>query len=144
MAAGILLLVLCLSLFAAAQASPAAIEGTWKASVGDVVFHGKWTAVLRSATPNEANGAWTLLNDSNDVMTQGSWSARNQAAGWQGTFTARAKSGGSYSGVWSAALNGSTAKSLSDMLRLALEKEVTGGWRSGRLQGYWRIQGSGR
>src|SRR5205085_3531654 len=122
---GILLLVLCLSLFAAAQPPPAAIEGTWKASVGDVVFHGKWTAVLRSATPNAANGAWTLLNDSNDVMTQGTWSARKQASGWQGTFTARAKTGGPYSGVWSAALNRSTAKSLSDMLRSALEKEVS-------------------
>jgi hypothetical protein len=116
-------------------------RGTWAASAGPRTFHGRWWAELLENTKNAASGSWTLLSDSNQILLQGTWSARKSARGWEGTWTARVKSGRPFSGTWSSDLKeGSTFE---DMFTQAIAKQVTGSWASGRMQGNWWLMGPG-
>jgi hypothetical protein len=116
-------------------------RGTWAANAGPRTFHGRWWAELLGNTKNTSSGSWTLLSDSNQILLEGTWSARKSAQRWEGTWTARVKSGKPFSGTWSANLTeGSTFE---DMLKQAIAKEVTGSWASGRMQGNWWLMGPG-
>jgi hypothetical protein len=89
-----------------------------------------------------AGGSWTLLNESGEILLQGTWSAQKTAQGWEGTWSARPTNGQSLSGAWTADGAKLNAKSLAQMLKSTATKEVAGWWRSGRYQGNWWLKGS--
>src|SRR5262249_41369546 len=120
------------------QQSSHVLTGSWTASVGDAhYFRGTWSAQISAQTPNSAQGSWTLLNESSEISLQGTWSARKTSAGWEGHWTARTVGGSSLSGNWSSDLQKSEGHTLADLLKRSREKQVAGGWQSGRMQGYW-------
>jgi hypothetical protein len=149
-------LALLLSLVAVRQESSIVQRGTWTATAGPSaaqVMRGSWSAETLSGTPNAARGSWTLLNASNEVVLEGTWSAaKSSSGGWQGTWSARVvtrlPTGGStpgrvFSGTWqlTTEVNG---KTLTKMFQRTLETEVAGSWRSARLTGNWWLRGSRR
>jgi hypothetical protein len=116
-------------------------RGTWAASAGLRSFHGRWWAQLIANSQNAASGSWTLLSDSNQIVLEGTWSARKTSNGWQGTWTARVNSGTAFSGTWTA--DNIEGKTFADMLKLTLEKQIAGAWRSRGMQGNWWLMGPG-
>jgi hypothetical protein len=73
----------------AQQSTP--LQGSWTASVGPTeIFRGMWAAETSPQDRNFARGSWTLLNDSGEVILQGTFSAKKIGTGWAGTWTARA------------------------------------------------------
>src|SRR5262249_36646285 len=129
---------------ARAQQQPLVFQGAWTASVGSggQVFRGSWSAQAWPQNPSALQGSWTLLNGGGEIALQGTWSARKSAGAWHGTWSARAAGGGSYSGTWDADLEGVPGKTLAEMLKRTLEKQVAGSWHSGRYQGFWWLNGS--
>jgi len=117
------------------------LRGTWIATAGPQMFRGRWWANLSPNTHNSAQGAWTLLSDSNQILLEGTWSARKSPSGWQGTWSARIGEGRSFSGTWSSAQEDINVKTFEDMLKAALQKQVSGSWQKGRMQGNWWLQG---
>jgi hypothetical protein len=120
------------------------LRGTWIASAGpNQMFRGRWWASLVPGKHNAAQGSWTLLSNSNQILLEGTWSARKSPGGWQGTWSARAGKGRAFSGTWTSSLSDINVKTFEDMLKAALEKQVSGSWQSGRMHGSWWLQGSG-
>ncbi len=127
---------------ALAQQAPSELRGTWTATVGaSQTFRGTWTAQASPRSPNLAQGSWTLLSGTDEVVLEGKWSARKTGRGWQGTWTARVLHGGTYSGAWETGGAGLSGKTFADLLTRTVKKEVAGSWRSGRYQGNWWLQG---
>jgi hypothetical protein len=62
--------------------------------------------------------------------------------GWQGSWTARALNGRSFSGTWSADLGNFGGKTIQEMLERTAAKEVAGWWRGGGYRGNWWLKGS--
>lgn len=119
------------------------LRGTWIATAGPNRFlRGFWSGEALPNTHDAARGTWTLLSDRGQVLLSGTWSARKSAHEWSGTWNAHVARGRSYSGSWSAAMENSSAKTFEDMLKETFERVVGGGWRSGRMQGNWQLQGS--
>jgi hypothetical protein len=149
-------LALLLSLVAVRQESSIVQRGTWTATAGPSaaqVMRGNWSAETHSGTPNAARGSWTLLNASNEVVLEGTWSAaKSSSGGWQGTWSARVVTrlptgrstpGRVFSGAWqlTTEVNG---KTLAEMFQRTLEAEVAGSWRSAGLTGNWWLRGGRR
>ena len=135
---------LCLSSAAAAQSPSAEFTGMWKATVGNgPAMQGMWLAQVSKASTNLAQGSWSLLGDSGQVVMEGTWSARKTGREWQGSWTARAGNGRSLSGTWNAALGDFRGSTMKEMLALTMEKQIGGYWQSGRYQGNWWLEGSG-
>ena len=63
---------------------------------------------------------------------------------WQGTWSARVRSGQVFSGTWQAAVKESEARSLGELLQQTLERQITGSWRSQGLAGNWWLRADGR
>jgi hypothetical protein len=105
------------------------------------VFRGAWSAQTSPKSPNAVRGSWTLFNEANEIVLQGTWSAQKTSRGWQGTWTARASNGVSFSGSWDADLPDFHGKTMEEMLKRATEKQVAGSWQSGRYQGNWWLDG---
>lgn len=132
-----------------AQQGPASpgektLRGTWIASAGPTqMFRGRWWATLLPNTHNAAQGSWTILSDSNQILLEGTWSARKLPRGWEGTWSARVGGGRAFSGTWTSDLSDINVKTFDDMLKSALEKQVSGSWQMGRMQGNWWLQGPG-
>jgi len=80
-------------------------------------LRGRWSAQVPPATKNAANGSWTLFNERNQTVLQGTWSVRKTAGGWQGTWSARIKKGRTVSGTWNAAMADFNGKTFEDMLK---------------------------
>jgi len=96
-------------------------RGSWTASAGPTqIFRGAWSAETSAHNSNSAVGSWTLTNDANEIILEGTWSAQKAAEGWQGTWTARTRNGRSLSGTWNA-----------DLPDLGRERSL-GQWRLGR------------
>jgi len=126
-----------------AQQSSTVLQGTWTARAGPTqVFRGAWSAEILPGSPNTARGSWTLWNDRNEMVLEGTWSASKTGRDWQGSWTARAATGQSFTGGWNADLSGSALKTIQDMFERTAQKEVAGSWRSGRYQGNWWCKGS--
>ena len=120
------------------QKSSQIFRGSWTASAGATkIFRGTWSAEITTQSPNSARGSWTLTNDANEITLEGTWSAQNAAGAWQGTWTARTRTGQSLSGTWNADLPNLGHKSLQAMFERTLSNQVAGSWRSGRNQGHW-------
>jgi hypothetical protein len=149
-------LTLLLSLVAVGQEVPIVQRGTWAATAGPSaaqMMRGSWSAETLSGTPNTARGSWTLLNTSNEVALEGSWSAaKSSSGGWRGTWSARVVTrlptgrstpGRVFSGTWQVTteVNG---KTLAEMFQRTLEAEVAGSWRSAGLTGNWWLRGGRR
>jgi hypothetical protein len=127
----------------AQQSTP--LQGSWTASVGPTeIFRGMWAAETSPQDRNFARGSWTLLNDSGEVILQGTFSAKKIGTGWAGTWTARAAKGSALSGAWSADLPALTGKTIEDMLQQATTKEAAGAWQSGGRQGHWWLKSLSR
>jgi len=118
-------------------------RGVWIASAGPQSFRGRWWAALVPGTHNAASGSWTLLSDTNQILLEGTWSARKSSRGWQGTWSARAGRGQTFSGTWTSDAMDPSDKTFEDMLNRALEKQISGSWQKGRMQGGWWLQGPG-
>ena len=97
------------------------LRGVWGATAGTSgTFRGRWWAEIEAS--EAASGSWTLLDDSNRIVLEGTWSARRVNA--------------------PADLAGFSGKTFADMLKRTVEQQVSGSWRSGRAQGNWWLQGS--
>jgi hypothetical protein len=119
-------------------------RGIWIATAGPAQsFHGRWWASLLPLTHNAASGSWTLLSDTNQILLEGTWSARKSSRGWQGTWSARVGGGQTFSGTWMSDTTDPSDKTFEDMLNRTLEKQVGGSWQKGRMQGGWWLQGPG-
>lgn len=145
--ASLMIAGLLLASLAKAQDRPAdstkTSRGTWIATAGQSrTFRGRWWARVASATRNAASGSWTLLSDSNQIILEGTWSARKSAQGWQGTWSARVTRGAPFNGTWTSNTPDITAKTFEDLLQVTIAKQVAGSWKSGRMQGNWWLQGA--
>jgi hypothetical protein len=137
-----LLILLVFTQYALAQKASAVNYGSWTATAGpSQIFHGSWSAETPPGNPNDPRGSWTLVNDSGEVMLEGTWSARKTGSRWHGTWKARTTHGQSFSGSWEADLPESKDQTFADLLKRTLEKEVAGFWQSGRYQGNWWLTG---
>ncbi len=126
-----------------AQEAYVAFKGAWTATAGpSQVFRGTWTAQILPDRPNLAEGSWTLVSETGQILLEGTWSAQKARTGWQGTWAARTRRGGSFSGTWKADITDLDAKTFTQMLERTAEKEIAGSWRSGRYQGNWWLKGS--
>lgn len=130
-----------------AQSPLPAIKGSWSATAGpNQVFQGTWTAEPAPRDPNIAQGSWTLLNRSNQIAAEGTWSAVKTARVWSGTWQARVltKNGTTsrlLSGNWRTQIADDDVRTLGEMLQKTLSDQVNGTWRSGRLAGAWSLRG---
>jgi hypothetical protein len=137
-----LLIVLFFTQCAFAQEAGSLLYGTWTATTGpSQIFRGTWSAEISRRNPNEAQGSWTLVKDSGEVMLEGSWSARKMGHQWQGTWRARTTRGQSFSGNWEADLPESTDQTFAALLKRTMEKQVAGFWQSGGYRGNWWLTG---
>jgi hypothetical protein len=136
-----LLIILLFTQCALAQEVGSVLYGKWTASDGpSQIFRGTWSAEASRRNPNESQGSWTLVNDSGEVMLEGTWSARKTGSHWQGTWRARATRGPSFSGSWEANLPESTDQTFAVLLKRTIEKEVAGSWQSGGYKGKWWLR----
>lgn len=137
----VLLVTLLAAHCALSQQAPSTPQGSWIATAeSNRVFRGHWLAHVLPDARNAASGTWTLVNDNNQVVLEGTWSARKSAGGWQGTWSARIRNGRPLTGTWQAALGDFNGKTFEDMLKRAAEKQISGSWQSGRAQGNWWLQ----
>jgi hypothetical protein len=140
---GLFVFALCSGSRAGPQESAPIFHGVWTATVSTgQVLRGTWSGQALPHSPNAFRGSWTLLSESNEMLLEGTWSARKTDKGWQGIWTARTLKGGSFSGTWNASLPDFSGKTLEEMLRRTAEKQVAGYWRSGRQQGNWWLDSS--
>jgi hypothetical protein len=127
------------------QTPPTELTGKWTATVGNgPAMRGMWLAQISKGSPNAASGSWSLLSDGGEVVLHGTWSARKTSQSWEGRWTARAGNGRSLSGSWSALLGEFRGKTFQEMLALTMEKQIGGAWQSGRYQGNWWLEESGK
>ena len=132
------LLSACVSL---SQQAPSTPQGSWIATAeASLVFRGNWIAHIATKDKNAASGSWTLVNENNQVVLEGTWSARKSAAGWRGTWSARIEKGRNFTGTFEAAIGDFSGKTFEDMLKHAAEKQINGSWQSGRDHGDWWLQ----
>jgi hypothetical protein len=138
------LLLMALATVAAAQAQQrSTVRGSWAATIGSrPALQGTWSAELRTSSPETAQGTWTLIDASGNVVANGTWSASRAPDSWSGTWSARASSGGrTRSGTWRADVK-QKPSTFADLLRSTLESQLSGSWRSGGLQGRWALTAS--
>jgi hypothetical protein len=136
-----LAVTILLAFCAVAQQAPPVLRGSWLATAGPKrVLRGKWSAQVLPGAKNAAHGSWTLLNDSNQIVLEGAWSARKSARGWQGTWSGRIQKGGSISGTWDADMGRFNGNTFEDLLKRTAEKQIAGSWQSRRAQGNWWLQ----
>ena len=120
------------------QESSGVLYGRWTATAGpSQIFRGTWSAEISPRNANEAQGSWTLVNDSGEVTLEGTWSARKTGSHWTGSWRARTSHGRLFSGSWDAHLPDSNNQTFGNLLKRTIEKEVSGFWQSGRYQGNW-------
>jgi hypothetical protein len=143
MRSGSLFVALLLVSCALAQKAPSGFHGSWTATAGpNQIFRGTWTGRTLPGKPNVAQGSWTLLSDTGQIILEGTWSALKSSVAWHGTWTARTLQNQSFSGTWRADLADFKAKTFEEMLESTAKKEVAGWWRSGRYQGNWWLKSS--
>jgi hypothetical protein len=136
-----LFVLLILTRGAASQDAAPVRYGAWTASAGPSVYRGSWSAETLPGIPNTAQGSWTLINDSYDLVLQGTWLAKRTGLHWHGTWRARTEHGQTFSGTWDADLPDAKGETFAVMLTRTLEKEVAGSWQSGKYQGNWWLKG---
>ena len=137
-----LLIILLFTQSALAQEPGSILYGSWTATAGpSQIFRGTWSAETSRRNSNEAQGSWTLLNDSGEVVLQGTWSARKTGSRWQGTWKARTTQGQSISGSWESDLPEPTDQTFAALLKRTIEKQVAGFWQSGGNRGNWWLTG---
>ena len=136
-----LLSILLFTQCSLAQEAGSVLYGSWTATAGpSQIFRGTWSAETYRRNPNEAQGSWTLVDNSGAVMLEGTWSARKIGSHWQGTWRARATRGPSFSGSWEANLPESTDQTFAALLKRTIGKEVAGSWQSGGYKGNWWLR----
>jgi hypothetical protein len=136
-----LALTIFLAFCALAQQAPPVLRGSWLATAAPKqFFRGRWSAQLLPGTKNAAHGSWTLRNDSNQIVLEGTWSARKSVRGWQGTWSGRIQKGGSFSGTWEADASRFNGNTFEDLLKQTAEKQIAGSWQSRRARGNWWLQ----
>jgi hypothetical protein len=131
--------VLALCVVASGQQPSPILQGAFTASAGPAAFHGKWTARIPSRAPNTAAGSWILLNENNDIVLQGTWSAQKSGVGWKGMWNAHVLRGRAYSGSWTASESGASSKTFADMLQAAVKSGAAGTWATGGYGGDWKL-----
>jgi hypothetical protein len=120
---------------------PPVFQGTWIATAAaGQPLHGKWSAQALPGEPDEMQGSWSMVNDAGDTVAQGTWSAQRAKRGFQGRWSARTPTGGSFSGSFEAHLPGFKGKTLQDMFAATKTAQISGFWRMGRAKGAWYLK----
>jgi hypothetical protein len=135
-----LLVLLSLSLAAAAQ--PKKWRGTWSATVGSGgrAFRGTWDATL-GHDPDTVLGSWTVTDQAGATVATGTWAARKGEKAWKGSWQARAGSGQLFSGTWRAQSQLPASTPFSELFEFALTKIASGTWQIGTAySGTWSIR----
>ena len=135
-----LLLLLSLSLAAAAQ--PKTWSGTWSATIGNggTVFGGTWDAAAGDDA-DTVSGNWTLMDKSGAALVDGTWAAHKDQNVWRGIWKARNRSGRLYSGTWRAHSELPASARFPGLFESALSKMASGTWRMGTAySGAWSIR----
>jgi len=135
-------LVLVLSLSLAAAAQPKTWRGTWSATVGNGVraFGGTWDAALGD-NPNAVLGNWTVTDQAGATVAAGTWAARKDQKIWRGSWQALGRSGQRYSGTWRAQSQLPASNGFSELFESALTKVASGTWQVGAAySGTWSIR----
>jgi hypothetical protein len=134
------LVVALLPIAARAAEAPPVFEGTWIATAGASVFHGRWSAQALPGEPDEMQGSWSMLNDTGQEVTKGTWSAQRARRGFTGKWYARTANGGLFKGSFEAHLPGFKGKTLQDMFAETQTKQISGFWRMGGARGAWYLK----
>ena len=135
-----LLLLLSLSLAAAAQSKT--WRGTWSANAsnGSTVFGGAWDAAA-GEDADTVSGSWTLMDKSGDTLADGTWAAHKDQNVWRGSWKARNRSGRLYSGTWRAHGELPASVRFPALFESALSKVASGTWQMGAAySGAWSIR----
>ena len=135
-----LLLLLSLSLAAAAQ--PKTWGGTWVATVGSGgrAFRGTWDATP-GRDPDTVLGNWTVMDQAGATVADGTWSARKAEKIWKGSWQARGRSGQQYAGTWRAQSQLPPSTQFAELFEFALTKIAGGTWQmSTAYSGTWSIR----
>jgi hypothetical protein len=106
------------------------------------VFKGRWTAHATQPGSADAQGTWTLLGPADDVVLDGTWSARRngKTSTWRGTWMARTRPGALFAGTWQTTVKGIQGKTFFDLLAHAKAARIAGTWRMGRASGDWWLE----
>jgi hypothetical protein len=133
------LVLILLGSHALAQKPLPVLGGSWTTSlVAGQIFRGTWTGQKQNL--NKARGSRTLLNEANEIILEGTWSAQKTGPGWQGSWISRARKGAPLSGNWHADHATFRGKTIQEMLE-GTEGEVSGSWRTRGHQGNWWLKG---
>jgi hypothetical protein len=128
-----------------AQQPQPTIRGSWSATAGAQTFAGTWSGQLLPGRDDAGQGSWTVVA-AGRVVVEGTWAAAKSPRLWQGRWSARIITGPSssrvISGSWKRTVAASATGSFSDMLKQAIEQDITGSWRAATLAGAWRISAS--
>src|SRR5260370_41179869 len=108
----VLAVTLLLASCAVAQQATSTWQGSWIATAGPSRFRrGHWFARVLPDAKNAASGSWSLVSESNQVVLEGTWSARIQQSR-------------TVSGTWDAAMADFNGKTFEDMLKRTAEKQI--------------------
>lgn len=139
----VLAVVLLVGCCAWAKKSPKVLRGRWTATDGPgQIFRGTWSAVITSRKPDAAQGYWSMLSASGQILGAGHWSAKKTGHGWQGTWKARDGNHRPVSGKWDADISSPSDSTLAKMLESTATKIVDGHWQYGGHGGKWWLHGS--
>ena len=115
-------------------------EGAGIATAGPQTFQGRWWAQGLPGQPDDLQGSWWVIHGGGDVVSQGTGSARRSKRGFAGKWSARAATGGLYTGTFEAHLPGFKGKTLQDMFAETKTNTVSGYWRMGGARGAWYLK----
>ena len=138
----VLTVPLLLAICAVAQQATTNLQGSWIATAagGSLVLGGRWSGRVMTADKNLASGSWVLINKSNHVVLEGTWSALKETSGWRGTWSARIPKNKDVSGIWEVVTVDFKGRTLEEMLKRTVEKQIGGSWQINRAKGNWWLQ----
>ncbi|MEJ2110030.1 MAG: SH3 domain-containing protein [Acidobacteriota bacterium] len=114
---------------------------TWRATtINGRTVGGTWTGNVNIST-GTASGSWAVVNGSNRIVLQGTWSAIKYEREWRGSWRALVNGKSrEYSGAWISRLKLDPNSTLVQLFEQAENEEINGTWQSAGQSGSWSIR----